>query len=221
MSYSATISFKHIEANNIKGIFDFLTLYKKTIIDNLSSIAKDAWYYCPALKDKDIDCNNIKDVVDHEPSRSWFERLFRYRWFYDDSLGLLGIYGVPKVTESLFDGTCYFQNSCDQDYERNEWSGIKEFENIFDKWQLKTNEDIIDYLKTKRGYTDKDIVDIEHFDYYRRWGAYNEIWGRIENTLYDEDSITYISIFAFYDISYKIAFLKECAELFKKATEEG
>ena len=216
MSYSATISFKKLNMNNL---FSFLTSFKKAIVENLDIIAEEDFIYCPLIRHY----NDFKEEDNysalsktypalHEASKAWVDRLFRYRSFYNPIFDLIGIYGVPDCVKTLFDGTCYFQNSCDQDYERKDWDHIEVFENIFDKWQNVSDEVIISYLKNNKGYTDNEILELGELDYYRRSAAYDEIWEQISNTLFDDSSVTYISIFGYYDILDISSFLGKCFE---------
>lgn len=225
MSYSALISFKSIDLENL---FPFLTKFKKTIMENLDNIAEDEFIYSPFCKnyhfEEDDSYEKIVYFDDNAllrmESEYWADRLFKYRWFYNNALGLLGIYGAPKCTQELFDGTIYFQNSCDQDYEREDWDNIEVFQKIYDKWQNVSNEVILGLLKEK-GYTDDDFKEDESLDYYRRSAAYDEIWELIGNTLFDDDSVTYLSLFGYYDILVRNSFLSKCFDKAKKFfTEE-
>lgn len=222
MSYNAQISFKSI--NDLKDIFPFLSRFKQVTIENLDKIAEDEFIFCPISRDYNFTLKSTYREFKYKEneiivrSEAWFDRLFKYRWFYNSTFNLLGIYGVPESVENIFDGTCYFQNSCDQDYERIEWGNIEVFEKIYDKWQNVSDEVIINYMKEK-GYTDDEIKsDLNYIDlnYYRRTAAYDEIWEPISNTLFDDDSITYLSIFGSWDIKYKEVFLKDCFEKAEK-----
>lgn len=209
MSYSAEISFKKIDG---KDICKFFSEIKKKIIDNIDSIAEDDFMFSPFAKRLlSSDIRDFCKVVDKTSVRKfyyhaidtesrlesevecWIEKVFKYRWFYLADMSTLGVYGVPDVVKSLFDTTIYFQNSCDQDYEFEEWNGVTEFEAIAEKWRNKSDEEM---LAIDPEYGESDVVDI---DYYRRSLCYEEIWKLIEDTLWNDSNVTYIQMFGFYD----------------------
>ncbi len=212
MSYSATISFKHL---NLSELFEFIKSFKTVILNNLDDIAKNEYYYCPLVRANLVNYETLFDLKIvrkdlYYESEAWFQRLFSYRWFYVKDWKLLGVYSVPKCAYSLFDGTVYFQNCCDQDYEKSDYDGIDLCENIWDKWNNEIDEVIVDKLKCN-GYKDEDILHTsESLDYYRRSFAYEEIWSYIEPSLYNENIVTYLSLFGFCDIFYKERFLENC-----------
>lgn len=225
MSYHAEISFKHIES--ITELCTFISTLKQEISKNFNTIAENKYCYCPFvnLTKDDLQKEYFDISFDkkyHEIYRAaeyWFERVFKYRWCYIKEWKLLGIYGVPECIQSLFDGTVYFQNSTDQDYEKSEYNGIKEFEDIFDLWHKFPDEMIIEAYKIKNKLSDEEIEeDLEYidYDYYRRSLAYNEIWSYIEYSLYDDDAVSYLSLYGFYDAINKQTFLAKCYEIIKE-----
>lgn len=97
----------------------------------------------------------------------------------------------------------YFQNSCDQDYEFEEWKGIKWFEECAEKWKVASLEEV------NRAHTEtyqSSIDEEDDLEYYRRWSCYNEIWKRFEYTLFNDSQIVYLQLFAYWDIMDCIRF---------------
>lgn len=208
MSYSAQISFKEIEAEDIH---EFFQAYKAEVLSHLDDIAKDNYIFCPYVK---CSYENFMDACEDEAlkyeSESWFFRLFSYRWFYLKEEKLLGVYGVSDCVNHLFDGTVYFQNSTDQDYEREWWQGITAFEKIYDKWLNASEEEI----KSSPYYYDY-CTDDENYE--RRTLAYQEIWSKCSDSLDDDDSVVMLSLFDYWSsLKYKTQFLKKCWELAQK-----
>lgn len=224
MSYSANISFKKI--TSIENIYSFFQEFKFAAIENLDIIAEDDFIYCPLCKHHDIKLTdtfesikyNHDKVVLCSESEYWFNRLFTYRWFYISKWNLLGMYGVPSILSDLFDGTVYFQNSCDQDYERNEYGGIEIFEKIYDEWILnKTIDEIKAYLNETELLFEFECLDDEALLYARRTCVYNEIWKNFSSTLYDDDSVVHLSLFDYWgSLLYCHKFLHKCIELYKE-----
>lgn len=210
MSYSAQISFKNIPVSNVQSFFQ---KYKSFVLQHLEDIAKQEAFWLPYIRenfdiDREINYYKLRDKDRYmsEKCDFWIHRLFQYRILYIPQLKLLSIYGVPNCCQELFDGTVYFQNSCDRDYKRKYWEGIKPFEEIYDKW---ANTDI-DIEIIKQEYEDDD-PDIE---YYKRTRAYDEIWSYLEDSLYNDDEALYISLFGYYDMHIRDKFFNFCIKYY-------
>lgn len=191
MSYSAQISFKTIDAEDIS---EFFVKIKKECESKQAEIAKNYFTWSPYGR-KLVD-HHLKyfDVYEKYPGiddavELWVYRTFTFRWFYLKEYKLLGIYGLPNEVLTLCDCTVYFQNSCDQDYEFDEWNGVPIFEEIAEKWKNTPDQYFVKEMEDS-------TCDVE---YYRKWSAYKEIWSMLEDTLEDDSSITYISLFGFWD----------------------
>ncbi|MBQ8567302.1 MAG: hypothetical protein IJ445_06960 [Clostridia bacterium] len=111
--------------------------------------------------------------------------------------------------------TCHFQNSCDQDYDFEDWKGVPYFEFIAEKWKNATDSEVIEHYRNDRGY-DYDEEYASDLDYYRRSFAYDEIWSMCESYLYHEEDVVYISMFGGYEIAEGKGFVRKC----RKAYEE-
>ena len=229
MSYGCQISFKKIPAAEV---YEFLQKFKAENIAHLGDIAEDNYVFSPISRNTSI----VED--DFEPSlelkiktEEWAkENIFKFRWFYNKDLQLLGVYGVYDSVQHLFDKTVYFQNSCDQNYDRSNWEGIKLFEEIFDKWMDMSDEEV------EKEYQKRDPVGYEwskkyneeiDFEYEKKTYAYEEIWNYFESTLYDDSSVVHLSLFGKYDFtpidnfcSFIIEKIKEESKKWKEKSEE-
>lgn len=152
MSYWCEINFKKMEE---KDIIPFLRSLKKRLYFDFSEIAKDNYVYCPFVKKHLFDLpEKCSDSMINEPdvfnaSSNWACNLFTFRYFYDTEYHLLGVFGVPNAVKDLFDASIEFQNSCDQDYEASHWRGVKEFEEIYEKWITKDVDEIKEIYNEK------------------------------------------------------------------------
>ena len=204
MSYSCEISFKEI---NSEEVYDFLVTLKNKLIDNIESIAKYNYMYAPFVRYQHKPYTKLENYSDIECNNSWVKQVFTYRYFYLEEYNLLGIYGLPNSVQNLFDDTIYFQNSTDQDYDLTTWDKIKLFKNAADKWKNCTNNYII---QTQDCDEDDDI------EYNRRSGCYSEIWNTyLKDTLFNDNSIVYLSCFGSYDLLYIHQFLHNCEKYAK------
>lgn len=211
MSYSCTISFKTISAEDI---YDFLLSLKNKTIESFDAIAEDNFIYSPFSK------KYIQEDDQQEMRKAFWEttdwarmHVFTYRYFYLKEHHLLGVYSLNKEQQTLFDCTVYFQNSCDQDYAFTEWQGIPWFEEVAAKWASATDATVLQKYKEKydedfennyNGYEAERLC--EKLMYWRRSFAYDEIWERIGSTLQNESGVVYVSLFGRYELHTLSAF---------------
>lgn len=216
MSYYASICFKKLPAERIHPFFQEL---KAASIEKMPEIAKNNFSYCPYIRNAISVPENFADISieARREAEEWAKTsVFTHRWFYDPEFQLLGVYSIDDSLHFLFDKEVYFQNSTDQDYPRKDWEGIPEFETIYDKWAKLTPEEIVEKYNEKNPKepweVDHKEVDAEGASYYARTYAYEEIWSRYDDTLYDDNSVVYLSLFGYYDVTHLLRFVKLCHE---------
>lgn len=221
MSYSATINFKTIKEGELYAFFKKI---KDTCKEKFDEIAEDNFLYMPSQHfSKKRMLEGASDRAKEELDRAWMRNsVFSYRFFYIPGNNLLGVFGVPGAVKDIFDLTCFFQNSCDQDYNFEDWKGIPIFEQIAEKWKNSTDSDVIEHYNERYGdtYSAEENSDL---DYYRRTFAYDDIWKMCETYLYHEEEVVYLSMFGHYEISEQIGFVQKCKkayEAFEKECEE-
>ena len=209
MSYNCEISFKEISGEDV---YDFLLKFKQEAIAHISEIAERNAWYSPLFRKYS---SNNDSTITHElrdETIDWAKlSVFRYRYFYNKKLQLLGMYGVDDSMQSLFDCTVYFQNSTNQDYSFDEWNGVKYFVEVANKWKQTSDEEVKAWhtAEYNEPWDQEDRSYTCDLDYYRRSAAYREIWQNFEQTLYDDDSVVYLSLFGFYDFKHMSKFY-EC-----------
>lgn len=152
------------------------------------------------------------------------KRVFTYRYFYNKELNLLGIYGLPNSLREIFDDTLGFQNSCDQDYEFEYWDKVEPFKVIADKYKAMSPQEVWkEFKKSRDSYTEEEFMDPKenHIEYYAKTLCYEEIWETyLEKTLYNEDSIVYLSLFQYYDSGFIHKFIYKVKELYDLFIED-
>lgn len=185
MSYRCDVSFKKI--NGLKQLEDFLCKLKKKIKekDVIESILSDNFYYIPI--------ENQTEIFKSTELRYWLTKCFTFRWCYIDyidsyEIGYLAMYGIPKALQSEFDGTVYFQNSTDQNYDRTEWSGLEAFEQIYDSWFEVPPEEAYMYCYPGCEEDIENFIKSEDYDYVRKSATYKMIAEPIEKCLYDDNN---------------------------------
>lgn len=227
MSYSCFISFKKMEANEI---IPFFRKYRKEATKNLQAIADENFSYMPYVRGGDTVKKQFSEISksDKDTAKAWARGyVFQYKYFYDESHKLLGVFGIPCCMRYLFEQTVCFQNSCDQDYEKSTWEGIEYFEKTYQKWFIQSPEDIVKRHNETRNYDFYKEYDVDNqkeideaIDYYRRTFAYEEIWDNYENYLFNDEEAIYFTVFGGRDIKEPTQFIKMCHEAFVKDTEE-
>lgn len=208
MSYSAQINFKTVREGELYG---FLRKIKDACKSKFDEIAGDDFIFMPSIKN-DYMLKKDSEWAKEQLDRAWMRNsVFSYRFFYIPEHNLLGVFGVPSAVKDIFDLTCYFQNSCDQDYDFEEWKGVPIFEQIAEKWKNATDEEVYKTFEFPDEY--EEPID---YDYYRRSNAYDEIWKMCETYLYNEDDVVYISMFGGYELAEQIGFCEKCRDAYDK-----
>jgi hypothetical protein len=211
-------------------IYPFFQQLKKKAVEKFEDIASAECHWCPSWCDM-VDLPEKFPELSKEKrteAKNWAaNNIFKYRWFYNQGLQLLGVYSVPDALCDMFDLTVNFQNSCDQNYSREDWEGIKLFENIYDWWMNKTDEQII--TKYNGGHVGNDFEEHyksrreEYLEYYRRTYCYEEIWNMFEHTLYNDEDVVYLTLFnnnAMGDMKEISQFVVECFKKYKEFEKE-
>lgn len=222
MSYSCLISFKKL---NPADIIPFLVSFKKSCTKHLKDIAQDEYGYCPFIRNSLTVPDNFTDITveERQKAQAWAHELFKFKYFYNTELGLLGVFGVPAPLTVLFDGTIPFQNSTDQDYEREMYNGITQFDAIFCKWMTmpdadfreeyakRKNESFDDYIATWHPEILNNEIKIEQKKaYYKRTFCYEEIWSRFEKHLWNDEQNIFFSVYGPYERQEVMRFVKHC-----------
>lgn len=225
MSYYAEISFKKMESQDI---ISFLKDFKYAYIKRIPEIAKESYPFCPAIEKNLFNFPDLlsEDKLELSECLNWAKDCSRFKYFYDNEFKLLGIVGVPKCLKELFDTSVVFQNSSEQDYDRDIWSKIKAFEDIYNKWITKDVDEIKDSYNLEDDYFDFDkdypepIERGEKLMYWRQTFAYREIWGRYEQEIFDDDNAVYFCLFGTYESSKLYRILQCCLTEANAAMQE-
>lgn len=224
MSYSCMISFKKMEPIEI---IPFLVSFKKACNEHLKEIAYDEYGYCPFIREHLTIPENLGDITIEErrTAQAWAHELFKFKYFYNAEMKLLGVFGVPYAIQYLFDGTVHFQNSCDQDYSREDYKGIAEFEEIFARWMTMSWSEFDKEYAKRKGESFDSFIEKEYpeygnnemkiakkMDYYRRSFCYEEIWSHLENHMWHDEDNIFFSVYGGYEKQEIMCFIKYCHE---------
>lgn len=211
MSYGCDVSFKKVKSFTEMNEFISALKEKAREPNVVTDIINDNKYYIPlnipyssCYVKGELTDELKKELWNNVELEYWISYLFTFRWCYIDyidsyEVGYLAMFGIPDQLRSEFDGTVYFQNSTDQDYDRSEWSSLEAFEQIYDSWFEVPPEEAYRYC-----YNDIKEEDVKNFiksckyDYERKSAAYRMISKPIVACLY-ENNASYISLFRLYD----------------------
>lgn len=197
MSYGCEVSFK--EVDSIKSLNEFMSFLKEKAILHHKEIIKECKHsLAMTVASTKYRLNDfIKDITGIPSEDKYIKeqflierihRIFTYRWIYLEEQHYIAMYGIPRVLQQYFDGTVYFQNSTDRDYDREKYGGLTYFENIFDIFMKKSAKEIAKFFQINH-------ISVDNVNYYRRWAAYEHISKPIEEGLYDDKNAIYMSLF--------------------------
>lgn len=166
MSDWVRIHFKEIPKGDL---LDYCISLSRNMVSSAEEIIKKNIYYIPSIRL----CANFDTDLDYkanwrEADRNWLYHLFSIHIVYWEKYNLLGVIGETPENMSKEFVTIEFQNSTDQNYDYNEWSGISYFENV-----VKRLEHADANMVSSYGY---DIDDInKDIDYFRKTAVYSTI----------------------------------------------
>lgn len=205
MSYSCTVSFKEISAEDV---YYFLVKVKREILKHIPEIAEDNYAYAPFVRYFRKPFSELEKYAEKECCRGWVRQCLTYRYFYHPTRHLLGIYGLPDSVRDMFDDTIYFQNSTDQDYPFETWNKVEPFRIIAEQYQ---HNSVVLNSRIRKQY-DIDYEDFyDNIDYWKRTACYDEIFKvYIKDTLCDDDSAVYFSCLGVYDNIIETKILHRC-----------
>ena len=173
MSYGFDMFFKECKPEDV---LDTCLDIVKRIINNPDKHIRSSIYYLPSIR------HNINAYPGDE---LWLYSLFNFKFVYWSQFNLLGLccrdFGDA---EKDFNKHVYFQNSCDQDYEYEDWPDIKCFSDII--FQV-VNMSIKQLVANFDSYTIEEIS--RDINYYKRCLVYSEIYDTLDldNWLYGHD----------------------------------
>lgn len=203
MSYSFGMFFTPAStfANALKKAQKFAEVQGEK--ENIEKILEREKYYFPSMRHCSAKTENEKLFLREADSRA-IDGFCTLNFVYFHKAKLLALVGwsYPQ-TEKYFKKHVGFQNSCDQDYERDAWKGIKLFEQIWDECANVTAEQYFDTLDE----TDKKFRTVEEINeklgYYQRSLAYDRIykelclndwlWGRDVDDIFTRFSFNVLS----------------------------
>lgn len=150
--------------------------------ENAQKYINESQYYFPSnkilLSNSEKQSRSVQHLM-HEATRHFLYNLFTVNFVYFYKQKLLGVCGEcwPDDFKNYFRTFIDFQNSCDQDYERERWKGIRFFIDTYDQCaNIPTNE-----LLHLVEIDDEPLesMDPDAIDYYRKSLAYKMIFDEL------------------------------------------
>lgn len=185
MSYSFGMYFKQL--NKEDDIVSILELISKRLYENRGEYIEENRSFIPSFK------GLILDESKKEADEYWLFSLFNISCVYWKEYNLLGVSGYDyECLVDIFPTHIGFQNSCDQDYDYEEWGDLIDIFNQKRDFIKNCNvDDILNIMNNKykdSHYSKEEIL--EDLEYYKKTALYEEIFNLLDldNWLYDKPS---------------------------------
>ena len=183
MSYSFGMYFKQL--NKEDNIVSILELISKRLYENRGEYIEENRSFIPSFK------GLIMDESKKEADEYWLFSLFNISCVYWKEYNLLGVCGYDyECLVDIFPTHIEFQNSCDQDYDYEDWGNLIDIFNQKRDFVKNCNvDDILKILNKKSNYYSKEEI-LEDLEYFKRTALYEEIFSLLDlnNWLYDNSS---------------------------------
>ena len=200
MSYGFDMCFKKVSsfAKAMEYANKFVSTWTK---EDVYKLIEEEDYFAPSNRYRLKD-NEWKTEIDI----GWARNCLSPKFVYFKEQKLLGLVGASWPHEKeFFKDHVYFQNSCDQDYEREDWGKIKYFTDIWDECQNADLDTLAESYAKKYNYKKEEVlkdwqidyedgIDDKYLSYRRRSMAYDIIYENLhlDNWLWgEEDDDTY------------------------------
>lgn len=165
MSYYFDMSFWH--ASNLPDALEKAHALVKQMSDlNLMKFTiKDNIYFAPSVR------LNADSHFGYVANKNWLYSLFNYRFVFWEKHNLLGLVGILPENGPKADGIFYFQNSCCQNYDFDEYPlNIPFFKNKVEKFEKRKGlsdfyKDIFDTLCLDDWLYGRDNPEFERFSF--------------------------------------------------------
>lgn len=189
MSYSFDMCFKKV--SSLAKAMEYAKKFVDSFTsDDIKQEIEQNYYYIPTVRYAPKSDDYRDKQAYHEWNMGWARRLLSIRFVYFKEQKLLGVVGASYPhRKEFFKTACYFQNSCDQDYERSDWGGIKYFTDIWDEFDRMPVEEIAErYIREyDEPLTKEEVIERWNAErgadyiasYYRRYFAYDAIYNNL------------------------------------------
>lgn len=173
MSYGINISFKNCKKDEI---YDKINEFEELLLKNAEEHIEKNTYFCRYDTKKDR-WENDKEI------NRFILSLFRHHIWYCKDISALCFVIDTSIEEirNWFDGIVYFQDSCDQNYDYEDWLFNDKFKSIVN-WVQGLDEEQFkkEYLKEHEFY-DEDEIDFDDYDkktlvYAKCYALIEDIW---------------------------------------------
>lgn len=182
MSYNFGLFFKQVEDKT--AAFELALRAVDSYYKNASDVLGKRHFNIPSV---------YFGEKDPYTDKLWLNDIFTLRFIYWEKEKLLGLigYDYPKEVENLFDCHVDFQNSCDQDYDFDEWDDkIDIFKRLKPVYKAISIEELIS-MNSQEGYNIDEVKEElkSDLDYHRRTAMYQAVYEalHLNNWLWDNE----------------------------------
>lgn len=185
MSYGIDITFYNAKPKSVINILSELSIITK---EQFEKYLEENKPFIPSIRS----CSHIENFDEYkekwlDKDEAWLHKNAKRYVIYWKNMNLIGVIGNYDNLPHNKAYHVYFQNSCDQDYDFNEWPKLKLFRNIISEYIALPDNEII-----KQGELEnEDDVDKETIEYYRRYLVYRKIFEKLNmsDIIYNRESM--------------------------------
>lgn len=175
MSYSFNMFFKQV--NNKEEAYDFAIKTTKLLYKNMTEYILDNKCYIPSIR------SLMAEKTLEETNKYWLSEIFSLNFTYWEEHKILALLGwdYPTPIKDLYDVGICFQNSCDQDYEYEEWGiGIYLFNEVIAKVKDENDLDALIKICFPYGCDEYNLENLKNdINYYKRTATYDLIFDKL------------------------------------------
>lgn len=174
MSYGFNMVFAQVEPNNLGKAMAYAHDFVKDSMANAEKMLNGSKYFVPSIRYNTHYSNDSSKAAWNMADDNWLYRLFSFNFVYWNDIGLLGCcIAEENNNKDFFPLSVYFQNSCDQNYDFDEWSGgeIPYFMKKIDAAKNATLEDVKPFFD----WDDDDMLSLPN-DYVQKSYLYKLIF---------------------------------------------
>lgn len=184
MSYGFDMQFLQAESMETALLLAHKYVAFQSTDEKMREMIEENKYFIPSIR---WNCKITEKRLGRIADEKWLYSLFNFNFVYWPKYHLLGLVGTAGQNDESKWESVYFQNSCDQDYEFEDWpENIDFFRTIVKEYKQMLELDDTSCIKRleERGYLsdyfDDEDLDESPVEYSVKTSLYKEVFRRLD-----------------------------------------